>query len=141
MRKAKEKNYNSIVIRALGEKPIAFNPMLARVVDCTVSGLFLSQLLYWWGKGTMRKGWICKTIKEVKWETCLNRSQQDRAIKVWKDLGVLEVEHHMVPRKRFFKIDEVKLIKLLEKVSGKKLVLDDPSEQVKAIQFVDFSTL
>ena len=120
MARRTKSNYNSMLIEALSEKPIAFNPMLARVVECPLAGLFLSQLLYWDGKGS-NKDWIYKTISEVQAETCMNRSQQDRAIKIWKEYQILEVELRGIPRRRYFHINKDKLVSLLEAFSGKRL--------------------
>jgi hypothetical protein len=126
-------NYNSLVIQLLGERPIAFNPILGRVAKSASAGLFLSQLLYWCDKGANRD-WIYKTIKEVQEETCLTRSEQDRAIKIWKRLDVLEVKLRGIPRRRFFHVNKEKLIKLLENASGKKL-------SIRTNQFAENSRL
>ena len=114
-------NYNSFIIALLGERAVLFNPELARIANSVIAGLFLSQLLFWWGKGSNR-GWIYKTIKEVQEETCLNRSEQDRAIISWKRLGVIDLERRGVPQKRYFHIHENRLIRLLESTSGKNLL-------------------
>jgi len=108
------KNYNSAIIEIFKERPVVFNPALGRLGKSAVAGLFLSQLLYWWEKGSDRK-WIYKTIEEIKSETCLTRSEQDRSIKVWLELKVLEVQLRGLPRRRFFSIDFKKLTEALEK--------------------------
>lgn len=113
------KNTNSIIIELLKEKPVAFNPALARLVKSATAGLLMSQLLYWWDKGC-KKGCIFKTITEFEKETCLTRSEQDTAIRKWKKLGVLRVENHGVPRKRHFYLNTEKLIKFLEDEAEKK---------------------
>lgn len=108
----RKKNTNSSLIERYKEKPVAFNPGLARISDSATAGLFLSQLLYWHQKGR-DKEWVYKTIKEFQEETCLCRSEQDRAIKKWKRLGVLEVKRKGIPQRRFFRIDTEKLNGLL----------------------------
>lgn len=118
------KNYNSTLIEILGAKPIAFNPMLAKLGKSATAGLFLSQFLFWKGKGR-DKEWVYKTIKEFEEETSLTRSEQDRAIRKWKELGVLEVEKRGIPQKRHFRIDYEKLLVLLdsqEKLPGNSAV-------------------
>lgn len=107
-------NVNSLILKMISVKPIAFNPELARIAGSATAGLFLSQLLYWWNKGS-RKDCIYKTIKDFEYETCLTRSEQNRAIKIWTDLGVLKVKNEGLPRKRHFYIDTEKLIEMLEK--------------------------
>ncbi len=112
------KNNNSLILRLLGEKPIAFNPSLGRLAKSATAGLFLSQLLYWDEKGSTRN-WIFKTIYNIQEETCLTRSEQDRAIKIWKEINVLEVELRGIPRRRYFHINKDNLIKILNKSNNR----------------------
>ncbi len=113
MSKKVSKNYNSLLIEMIAERPVLFNAALARIAKSAIAGLFLSQLLYWWEKGN-DKHWVYKTIREFEEETALNRSEQDRAIRIWKDLGVLIVERRGIPQKRYFHI----FIPHLEKLIG-----------------------
>ena len=106
------KNCNSMIIELLETKPIAFNPLLAKVSKSACAGLFMSQLLYWYGKG-IKKDWVYKTIEEMTEETQLTRREQDTSIKKWKVLGVLNIKLMGIPAKRHFKIDIDKLIDLL----------------------------
>ena len=109
----KKRNTNSTLIINYEEKPVLFNPGLGRISKSAIAGLFMSQLLYWHQKGR-NKDWTYKTINEFKEETCLTRSEQERAIKIWKELGVLEVELRSIPRRRFFKINLGRLEELLK---------------------------
>lgn len=109
-----EKNYNTIILELLGTRPIAFNPLLAKIGKSANAGLFLSQLLYWWNKG-YKTGWIYKTIKEAQEETALTRAEQDTAINTWKGLGILTVKKMGLPQKRHFKIHTKKLIGIIKK--------------------------
>lgn len=115
----KKRNTNSIIIDLLGEKPVLFNPALGRIAGSATAGLFMSQLLYWWGKGR-EENCIFKTIEEFKKETCLTRSEQATAIKRWKKLEVLRVENRGVPQKRHFYLNVDDLVGLLEKEAAKK---------------------
>lgn len=112
------KNNNSLILQLLGEKAILFNASLGRLSKSATAGLFLSQLLYWDGKGKNPKK-TYKTIADMEMETCLTRSEQDRAIKIWKEINVLEVELRGIPRRRYFHIDKDNLIKLLTKSNNK----------------------
>lgn len=96
----------------IAEKPVLFNAALAKIAKSAIAGLFLSQLLYWWKKGS-NQDWIYKTICEFEEETALNRSEQDRAIRIWKSLGVIVVEKRGIPPKRHFHIFISHLEKLL----------------------------
>ena len=104
---------NSFILQLFGEYPVAFNPLLARIVGNAGAGLFLSQMLYWCGKG-YKGDWVYKTIEEMKEETCLSRSEQDRAIKKWKQLGVLDKKLRGVPPMRHFRVNITALVKLLD---------------------------
>jgi len=112
MAKKNSNNFNSRIIEILSVKPVVFNPALGELTKSATAGLFLSQLLYWWDKGST-KGWIYKTIKEMQEETCLSRSEQDRAIRIWKKLGILKVEKSGIPPRRYFQIDIDNLANLL----------------------------
>lgn len=108
-------NVNSEIIKEYGIKAIAYNPCLGQIAGKADEGLFLCQLLYWWGKGS-NKEYIYKTIKQIQKETHLTRSEQDRAIRVWKKLGVLEVKRKGIPPKRHFKINIDRVNELIEKL-------------------------
>ena len=41
----------SALIELLGDRPVAYHPMLAKRLGSVKAALFLSQLLYWHGKG------------------------------------------------------------------------------------------
>lgn len=110
-------NYQKIIFDILGNKPVAFNPILAKATGSITAGLFLSQLLYWSGKEKNPEGWIFKTIKEMEEETALSRKEQDGAIKRLKMLKILEVSLKGVPAKRHFKINLEVLLKLISNLS------------------------
>jgi hypothetical protein len=108
------KNENQkMIMDILGTKPIAFNPDLAHALGSVKAGLLLSQLLFWCGKGR-NPDWVYKTIEEIKKETALSRSEQDNAIIICKKYNLIEVKRKGIPAKRHFKINNEKIIKLLE---------------------------
>jgi hypothetical protein len=106
-------NVNSLIIKGLSAKPVAFNPVLGKIANSAVAGLFMSQLLFWWQK-SIKKDCIYKSVREFKDETCLTRSEQDRAIKIWSKLGVLRVENKGIPRTRHYYLDEYKFREMLD---------------------------
>jgi hypothetical protein len=105
-------NLNSRIIKAIGVKPVAYNVALSYIADNVYAGLFMSQLLYWHNKGS-NPDFVYKTIYDFQQETWLSRSQQDIAIKIWKKLGVLEVEIKGIPPKRHFKTNRDVLFKII----------------------------
>jgi hypothetical protein len=112
-------NLNSTIIKLLRVYPVAFNPELARISKSAIAGLFMSQLLYWWGKG-WKSRCVFKSVREFKEEICLSRSEQNRAIKKWKELDILKVENKGLPRTRHFYLNTEKLIELLNKRAKEK---------------------
>ena len=123
MAKDKEiKSNQRMILNLLSAKIIATSADLARMVGSVKTALFLSQLLYWSDRGA-DKEWIYKTIEEFEEETALTRDEQDGAIKKLKTLKILETKLEGVPPnpspKRHFKIDQKKLIKLIEKYYSK----------------------
>ena len=121
------KSHNRLFIEILSERPIAFLPLLAKVAGSASSGLFMSQLLYWWGKG-IKEGEIYKTIDEMEEETYLSRSEQDVAIRKWKELGVLEVRKAGIPPKRHFRINTEYLLQIASEAKGPSY-LQKPANQ------------
>lgn len=107
-----DENYNTVLMRSYAIRPVAMNPWLAKISGKASSGLFISQLLYWWGKGK-KKDWIYKSIREMKEETCLTRAEQETAIKTWKALGILEVKVAGIPPTNHYKIDIRKVSEML----------------------------
>lgn len=113
MNKEKSK-YQEAILQITGARPIALNPALARYFKSIKAGLFLSELLYW-QKQNEYQDWIYKTIQEIKDTTSLSRAEQDTAIAICKEKGILEVKVSGLPAKRHFKIDVEKLADDLEK--------------------------
>ncbi len=112
MARSRKDNFNTYIASDWGVKNrVLFNPKLGEISGSANAGLFLSQLLFWWGKGR-NPNCIYKTVDEVKKEICLTRRQQEKAISIWKDLGVLTVKLRGTPPKRHFIINFEKLYNL-----------------------------
>lgn len=96
-------------------------------------GLLLSQLLYWQGKGDDTSGWVYKTVKELKSETGLTRSQQETAIKTCKLIGILETKRAGIPAKRHFRLNVEKLEELLPslKISAGVVYMNPPKRMTE----------
>ena len=124
MSKHVKDNFITLLIEATDKRVVAYSPILAEIGGSAKAGIFLSQLLYWWGKGKDPQ-WIYKTIAEIEKETHLTRSQQDCAIRDWKRLGVIEVEIHGQPPTRHFHVNGGKLTSLIEHAVGHTVSLPD----------------
>ena len=70
-------------------KTIAFNPVFAKISGSANAGLFLSQLFYWTGRGSINDEWIHKTQKEWENETFLTAAEQKTARLQLRKIGVL----------------------------------------------------
>lgn len=105
---------NADDLRHLLRRPIAFHRALADVAGGATGGLFLSQLLYWSDRGGDPDGWIYKTQAEWREETALTRSEQERARKALRDLGVLEEARRDVPARLYYRLDFDRLASLLD---------------------------
>ena len=71
-------------------KVIAFHVEYVHLTGSVTAALFLSQLVYWQGKGADGDGWIYKTAKEWTEETGLSRKEQGGARKKLIELGLIE---------------------------------------------------
>jgi len=117
------------ILRAnLSDRPIAFHPMLARVLGGVYEALFFQQIAYWSGRGS-DPDWIYKTRDEMQFETTLNRYQQEQARSSLKRLGVLEEERRGLPAKMHYRIVWGRVYELLEveRTSANQLVDGEPT--------------
>lgn len=105
--------YQRQIARVLGTRPIAYNSDLAHALGSVKAGLFLSQLLFWWGKGR-DPNWIYKTIEEIKEETALSRKEQETAVKICKRLGLIQMKIKGIPGKRHFQININVIVEFLQ---------------------------
>lgn len=96
----------------LEDRGPAYVPWLVREFG-PHGGLFMSQLLFWDGKGHDPDGWIYKTEKEMERETGLTRSSQRKARKVLVGKGVLEEDKRGLPRKLHYRADLRALMNVL----------------------------
>lgn len=85
------------------EKPIAYHPRLSQALGSVKAGLFVAQCLYWCGKGSDPE-WFYKTVHEFEKETGLTRKEQETAIRICKEKGIMETKLKQIPAKRHFKL-------------------------------------
>jgi len=87
------------------DRPIAYHPILAKVLGSVTAALFVSQIGYWSDKGASKDGWIWKTQDEMTDETGLSRYEQETARRIAREKGVLTEQRKGVPARLFYKID------------------------------------
>jgi hypothetical protein len=85
-------------------KPVLYIGGLGEVLGVN-TGVLLSQLLYWHGKGKARTGWVYKTAADIQAETGLTRSNQETAIAKLRKLKIIDYKLAQVPAKRHFKVN------------------------------------
>jgi hypothetical protein len=96
----------------LEDRGPAYAPWLVREFG-PHGGIFMSQLLFWDGKGHDPDGWIYKTEKEMERETGLTRSSQRKARRVLVGKGVLEEDRRGLPRRLHYRADLRALMDIL----------------------------
>lgn len=102
------------LLAILGDRVVAYHPLVARALGGATVGILFSQLFYWTGRGADPDGWIYKTQAEITEETALTRWEQETARKKLKALGVLEEKYQDMPRRLYFRVDVDKAIELMQ---------------------------
>src|SRR5215207_1482202 len=119
----KRKELREILLEDRGP---AYIPWLVKEFGAQ-AGLFMSQLLFWDGKGHDPDGWIYKSEKEWECETGLTRSAVRKARKILPKKGVLEEDKRGLPRCLYYRADLQALMAVLD---GEPLlsVIEDPKD-------------
>lgn len=119
------------LITTLLQQTIAYHPVFRDVAGSTVGGVFLSQAYYWSTGGRIaaeRSGWFYKTGAQWEAETRLSRSEQERARRDLKAVGLLEEKRQGRPAKLYFRLNVNRLFKLIEALSEGKPALKKPKQ-------------
>ena len=95
----------SAIIALLEDRPIAYHPLLAKVLGGVKQAVFVSQLLYWTGKGKRADGFIWKKQEEWTDETGLSANEQRTARKHLVKSGVLQEKLKGIPARLYYRID------------------------------------
>lgn len=109
----------SLIIKILGDRPVAYHPVLARISGGVKAGIMLSQLCYWFGKGADPDGWIFKTEKEFEEETALTIREQEGARKLLVKCGFVEIRRMGMPAKLHFKLNQATIEGAIEIYLGR----------------------
>jgi hypothetical protein len=108
-------------------KPVLYIGGLGGVLGVH-TGVLLSQLLYWHGKGKNKAGWVYKTAADIQAETGLTRSNQETAIAKLRKLNIIDYKLAQTPAKRHFKVNLEVLNRLLPSLKESyKLDYPNPS--------------
>jgi len=101
-----------VIFGLLADKPIAYHGDLAKMLKSATACIFLSQLLYWAGRGS-DSDWVYKTQVEWYEETGLSRKEQETARRVLRDKKIIHEVRRGVPAKLFYRIDYDRLTECL----------------------------
>lgn len=101
------------------EKPKPIPPKLVMIYGYPLAAM-ISQLLFWYGKGLRKDGYIFKTEKDFIKELGLSSAQQKLAILKGKEYGFLEVKVKGVPGKRHYRLSYTKLAEVTISEAAKK---------------------
>ncbi len=112
-------------IKELLKRPVAYQPVIAKAIGSVKLTILWCQLYYWSDKTNDPEGWIYKTRQDVFNETGMKRKEQETARKIGEKLGVLECIVRGMPPKVHFKIDEERMIELIE-----RYLVENPSERI-----------
>jgi len=125
----------SALIKLLGDRPIAYHPILARALGGVVEAVFVSQLLYWYDKGKLEDNWIWKTQAEWSDETGLTRSNQETARRNLIKMGVLKEKRKGVPGKMHFQLDLDRLADMLTMLDSD--IVETPQSEMPKPRIVE----
>lgn len=104
---------NKEIILGMLKRPIAFHRPLVPISGSVAGAVWLSQLVYWTGRGADMDGWIYKTMGEWEGETGLGRREQEAVRSVLRGAGLLCEKRRGVPARLFYKLDLDRLADML----------------------------
>ena len=122
------------LIKQLSQKNISFNPLYRELTGSLAGGLYLSQLMYWFGK----KDKIYKTDKAIMSETTLTERELRTAKKLIKKLPFITVSKEGIPAKTYYEIDWEIFAIVISKIKNNK---DTNSQKVKTVTDETTSTV
>jgi len=86
-------------------------------------GELASEARYYKRNSKLSDGWFFSTVENVEEHTGLNAYYQREALKTLQDIGFLEIKYSGLPRKRYFRIDAMRVIEEMsanEEIAGQE---------------------
>lgn len=87
------------------DRPIAFQRAFVSLGAGITGALMLSQAVYWSNRTSGDDGWFYKSQAEWESETGLTRTEQERARRGLKSIGVLEEKYVGLPAKLYYRVN------------------------------------
>ena len=101
----------NILLKEFSERPIAYQPIYAKITGSATAGILLSQLVYW--HYAMKEKEFYKTDNDFCNELSLGLYELRGAKKKLQELGVVIVNRKGVPAKTYYKVDIKRLFTLI----------------------------
>lgn len=95
---------------------ISVNKVLAKkfgINEAIILGELASEYDYWNGREELQDGFFYSTVDNISKNTTIGEKQQRLAINNLVSAGVIEVKKMGLPAKRYFKINEIKLMEVI----------------------------
>lgn len=115
---------NSVLNLIATDNFIVVNKILVRELnlECAVLlGELASEYIYWEKNGGLEDGYFYSTLENIQEKTSLTPYQQRQAINMLKDKGIIDVKIKGIPAKRYIKINEEQVVKILNNKMLKNL--------------------
>lgn len=102
-------------IKTMLQRPIAYNPVIAKATGSVKLTVLWCQIHYWTDKARDADGWVYKTMNDIFEETGLSRREQESARELAEKLGVMETQVKGTPPTVHFRVSEDRMIEVIEK--------------------------
>ena len=87
--------------------------------ETVILGELASEYDYWYKQGKLEDGYFFSTIENIETNTTLSEHKQRKAINNLKGLGIIEVVNKGLPKRRYIKLNEEKILYLLNEIMEK----------------------
>ena len=101
----------SYALKALHQRPIAYYPAYAKLMESVAGGVALSQLLFHWARhdGDL----FCKVDDELQHETGISEWEMNESKRKFKKLKFLQITRKGVPARTWYEVDAAILLSCL----------------------------
>lgn len=83
-----------------------------------IIGELASESYYWAKEGKLEEGFFFSTIENIEENTGIKEKKQRAALNALQSAGIIEMKLKGIPAKRYIRIDEEKLLEVLNNSSG-----------------------
>lgn len=98
------------------------------LVEAVMFGELCSEYDYFNQRNELKEGWFFSTITNIEEQLGISRKVQDRVVDNLVSIGLIETKLMSIPAKRYFKINEEKLVDILDLYDFPSLSKNDNQE-------------